>query len=90
MIWFEYKFISSLEIFKNVKIITEYSALDFLLLVAWLVLIILLIVYVIPVFEIYSNYSAEISRKKKNAKMLKKMLLQKDIENEITNEIVNT
>jgi uncharacterized membrane protein YcfT len=87
MIWFEYKFISSLEIFKNIKLISEYSIIDFLALAIWLIFIVWLVIYLIPTVKIYTTYSAEASRKKKNTKMLKRMALQRNIEDEIAREL---
>jgi hypothetical protein len=85
--WFDYNYISAYEIFNDIKLILNYSIVDFAVLVVSVIVVISLILYIFPIINLYIQYITQVSLKKKNMKMLKKISLQKDIENEIEKEL---
>lgn len=87
MIWFEYKFFSSLEIIQNIKLITQYSIIDILILIFLCILSILAIYYLIPFLEIYIKHLNANKAKKIKKELIKKIILQKNIEEDIEKEL---
>ncbi|MDP2091043.1 MAG: hypothetical protein Q8K30_05605 [Candidatus Gracilibacteria bacterium] len=87
MVGFEYKYVTSTDIMKNIKLLTEYTNFEYSLLIAGIFILILIIYYIIPTFNIYIKYNekqaAIISRKK----MIKQIAMQKDINDEIEKEL---
>ena len=87
MIWFEYKYITFSEIIKNIKIFTDYSTYELIILIISVFIILLLINYIIPIIKVYFNYKKVLKEKSKKKEFLRKISLQKDIEDQIAKEI---
>ncbi len=87
MIWFEYEYITLSEIINNIKLLTQYSYLEYLILFISLIVLILTIYYIIPIFNTYTILRKEEIIKEKRKKLLKQIVMQKNINEEIENEI---
>lgn len=87
MIWFEYKYTTSTEIMKSLKIIIDYSITEYLLLAFWLIFIILMIFILLPTFSIFLKYTKNEKKKKERKNMIQQIAMQKDINNEIEKEL---
>lgn len=87
VIWFEYKFSSLSEVLNSTKNITEFSVIDYVILVLLIVFIIALVFYILPFisFLIQKHNKSIKSRNRKN--LLLKIKTQKDIEDEIDKEM---
>lgn len=87
MIWFEYKYTTSTEIMKSLKIIIDYSITEYLLLAFWLIFIILMIFILLPTFSIFLKYTKNEKKKKERKNMIQQIAMQKDINDEIEKEL---
>lgn len=87
MIWFEYKYNTFSEVIKNIKILTQYSVVDLIMLFSLLIVIILFIFYIIPISKVYIDSQKLKKEKAKKREFLRKISLQKDIEDKIAKEI---
>ncbi len=83
MVWFEYKYVTSTDIIKNIKLLTEYSIYEYALLIGAIVLLVITIYYLIPIFNIYIKYNEKESSIVNRKKMIKQIVMQKDINDEI-------
>lgn len=87
MIWFEYKYTTSSEIMNSLKLITEYSITEYLLLVFWVFFIIAVILNLLPSLSIFIKYKKEEKKKRDRKNMIKQIAMQKDINDEIEKEL---
>ncbi len=87
MIWFEYKYITSTDIINNIKLLTDYSIQEYIILITCIILLILTIYYIIPTINIYFNYKEIELGKLNRKKMIKQIVMQKDINDEIEKEL---
>lgn len=87
MIWFEYKYISFIEVIDKMKTFNNYSFIELIVLVFSIITIILLILYIMPFIRIYMDEKKKIKEKNRKREFLKKIALQKDIEDKIAKEI---
>ena len=84
---FIYKFNESSEIFTNIKNISDFSVLDFIILFILMVLVFVINIYILP--NIYKSYlqKRNIKERKKKMNLIKQIAMQKDIEEEVEKEI---
>lgn len=87
MYWFEYKYITFLDVINNITIIYDYSIIEFIILVIWLIFILVMNLYVIPTIRIYIEYRKIEKETEKRKEFLRKIKLQKDIEDKIAIEL---
>ncbi len=87
MLWFEYKYLTSSEILSKIVNLMDYSIIDIIILVIWLVLIIILTFYVFPFINIYNKEKQKLKEKKRKKEMLRKIVLQKEINESIAKEL---
>jgi beta-lactamase regulating signal transducer with metallopeptidase domain len=87
MIWFEYNYIKATEIFNSLKLVLDYSIVEFIVLVIWISIVIWLIFYIFPILDIYFQYRKNLKTKEKNLKLLKKLTVQKEIEEQVAKEV---
>lgn len=87
MVWFEYKYVTSTDIMKNIKLLTEYTPLEYSLLIGTIILLIVTIYYLVPTFNIYIKYNDKEEEKINRKKMIKQIAMQKDINDEIEKEL---
>lgn len=87
MIWFEYKYITYLEVVKKMKIIIDYSIIEIIILLISVFLILWFILYIIPIINVYLENNKLIKEKNKKKNLLKKISLQRNIEDKIAKEI---
>jgi len=87
MIWFNYKYLSFIEVIDNIKTFNNYSFIELIVLVLSITIMILLIFYILPFFKLYLEEKKKIKEKNRKRDFLKKIALQKDIEDKIAKEI---
>lgn len=86
-IWFEYKYTTLNEIMKNMKLISDFSVLDFIMFFSLTISIILIIFYIFPLISILLQERKKKILKDEKRKMIKQILLWKEMESEIENEL---
>jgi len=87
MVWFEYKYITSSDIINTIKLISEYSIIEYSILVFLILFLIFNIYYLLPIYNIYSIEKAKIKEKEKKKKLLKLIQIQDKINKEIEKEL---
>jgi len=87
MLWFEYKYITFSEIIKNIKIFTDYSTYELIILIIAVFIILLLTIYIIPIIAVYINSQKIKKEKIRKRDLLRKISLQKNIEDKIAKEL---
>ena len=87
MILFEYKYTSSSDIINNFKLLTEYSILEYTILIVLLIILISMIYYIIPIINTYIIFRKKEKEKYKRKEMIKQIVMQKDINDEIEKEL---
>ncbi len=87
MIWFEYKYTTSNVIINNIKLLLDYSIIEYSILVGLIVLLILTIYYVIPIINIILDHKKINKELNKKKQMLKLILIQNKINEEIEKEV---
>lgn len=87
MIWFEYTYVTPNEIFKNIKLLTEYSIFEYIVLTVSILLIVIIIYYVFPALSIYFKFKEKEKDKFNKKKLIKQIAMQKDINDEIEKEL---
>ena len=87
MIWFNYKYLSFIEVIDNIKTFNNYSFIELIVLVLSITIMILLIFYILPFFKLYLDEKKKIKEKNRKRDFLKKIALQKDIEDKIAKQI---
>ena len=87
MILFEYKYTSSSDIINNFRLLTEYSVLEYIILIVLLFILISMVYYIIPITNTYVIYRKKEAEKYKRKEMIKKIVMQKDINDEIEKEL---
>jgi len=87
IIWFEYKYTTLNEIMKNMKLISDFSVLDFIMFFSLTISIILIIFYIFPLISILLQERKKKILKDEKRKMIKQILLWKEMESEIENEL---
>lgn len=87
MIWFEYKYTTSSEIINNIKLLTEYTILEYSVLAGLLILIIISIYFIIPTLNIIRKYKSKEKEKNKKAELLRLIVIQANINEEIEKEL---
>ena len=87
MIWFNYKYLSFIEVIDNIKTFNNYSFIELIVLVLSSTIMILLIFYILPFFKLYLEEKKKIKEKNRKRDFLKKIALQKDIEDKIAKQI---
>jgi len=87
MVWFEYKYITSSDIIKNIKLLTEYSLIEYFILIWSIILLIAFIYYIIPIINISNNFWKKEKEKKNRKRFIKQIAMQKNINDEIEKEL---
>ena len=87
MILFEYTFIPSSEIINNIKLLEDYSIIEYIILFIILVIIFILIYYIVPIISIYLDKKEKEKEKEKKKKIISTIAIQKDINDEIEKEL---
>ena len=87
MIWFEYKYTWTTEIFNNINIINEYSIFEYSLLAGLILLLILNIYYIIPSISLYLKFRDKEKSKDIRKQIIKQIAMQKDINDVIEKEL---
>lgn len=87
MIWFNYKYTSSSDIIKNIPLLSEYTNIQFVILVVSIILLISAIFYFVPYVNIYYTFIKKQREKEKRKEMIKQIAMQKDINDEIEKEL---
>lgn len=87
MIWFEYKYISFIEVIDKMKTFNNYSFIELIVLASSITIMILLILYILPFLKLYLEEKKKLKEKNRKREFLKKIALQKDIEDKIAKEI---
>jgi hypothetical protein len=87
MIWFEYKYTTSAEIFKNIKLLSEYSINEYAILIGLIIFIILLIYYLLPLYSIKKQLNNENKKIEKKKEVLRLIMIQKEINEEMEKEL---
>lgn len=87
MFWFYYEYNTSYEIFKNLVKIQNYSILEILVLVIWLLIIFSFVFYIIPIFKIFLKRNEDEKNKKLKKQMINRIVLQKNLEDIIAREL---
>ena len=77
MIWFEYKYITSSNIINNIKLLTQYSIIEYAFLIVFIIIIITIIYYIIPTLNIYLKYKEKEAEKINRKKIIKQIVMQK-------------
>lgn len=87
MVGFEYQYLSSREIIKNLKLLLEYSIIEYIILISLIIFFIITIYYIIPSINIFLKYRQEKKNKLMRKRFIKQIALQKDINDEIEKEL---
>jgi len=87
MIWFEYKYTTSNEIINNIKLLLDYSIIEYSILAGLIILLILTIYYTIPIINIILDNNKINKNLNKKKQMLKLILIQNKINDEIEKEV---
>ena len=87
MILFEYEYTSSSDIINNFRLLTEYSLLEYIILIMLIIILISMVYYIIPLINIYLIYRRKEKEKGKRKEMIKQIVMQKDINDEIEKEL---
>lgn len=87
MFWFYYEYNTSYEIFKNLVKIQNYSILEILVLVIWLLIIFSFVFYIIPIFKIFLKRNEDEKNKRLKKQMINRIVLQKNLEDIIAREL---
>ena len=62
MIWFNYKYLSFIEVIDNIKTFNNYSFIELIVLVLSITIMILLIFYILPFFKLYLEEKKKIEK----------------------------
>jgi hypothetical protein len=87
MIWFEYKYTTSNEVINNIKLVLDYSVIEYSILAGLIIFLILLIYYILPSINIYRDQKQINKKINKKKEMLKLILIQNKINEEIEKEL---
>jgi len=87
MILFEYKYIPATNIFNNIKLITQYSAIEYLLLFISVFILISTIYYIVPIINIFLKFRENEKTKEIRKQLIKQIAMQKDINDVIEKEL---
>ncbi len=87
MFWFEYKYLTSCEIFEKITHIREYQTNDIIITVIWVFLIVFLVFFIIPYINVFFKTKKEEKDRKNKKNLMNKIILQKNLEDIITREL---
>lgn len=87
MYWFEYIYNNPTYIINNIKLISEFSIVEYFILFIIVVLFISFIYYIIPYFDILITYKNKENEKIKRKKLIQTIVIQKDLDDEIEKEL---
>lgn len=87
MVWFEYEYTTSSDIMNNIKLLTEYSPWEYILLIISIIILISFVYYVIPLFNISHIFMGKEKEAQKRKLFIKQIATQKDINDEIEKEL---
>ncbi len=87
MYWFEYIYNTPKHIIDNIKLISNFSILEYSILIIITGLFIAFIYYIIPYFSILFSYRKKESDKRKRKKLIQSIAMQKDLDDEIEREL---
>ncbi|MFK7780404.1 MAG: hypothetical protein QM490_04655, partial [Candidatus Gracilibacteria bacterium] len=87
MIGFDYEYTTSSDIINNIKLLTEYSIQEYIILGVSIIILISLIYYIIPLLNISYTFMLKGKEKQKKKKLIRQIVMQKDINDEIEKEL---
>ena len=87
MIWFEYEYTTSTGIINSIKLISEYTYLDYIIFATFIILLIATIYYIVPAINLYFEYKKDEKQKEKRKELIKQIAFQKNINDEIEKEL---
>jgi len=87
MYWFEYTYNTPTFIINNIKLISEFSIIEYIILFVILSLFIWLSYYIIPYIDLLLTYKKKESDKLKRKKLIQTIAIQKDLDDEIEKEL---
>ena len=87
MFWFEYKYKSPEYIIENIKLLSEFSILEYVILWLSVLWFLIMFFYLLPYFYIVKKYMDKEKEKRNKRNFIKQIALQKDIEEEIEKEM---
>jgi len=87
MNWYEYIYNSPKYIINNIKLVSEFWLIEYLILILIIFLFIILIYYIIPYICILIEYIKKEKDKAKRKKLIKTIIIQKDLNDEIEKDL---
>jgi len=87
MFWFEYKYMMFSEVINNIKVIYDYSIIEYIILFWWIITVLVMTMYIIPTIRSYIEYKKVENENEKRKEFLRKIKLQKDIEDKIAKDL---
>ncbi len=87
MIWFEYKYTTSSDILNNLKLLTEYSIVEYSVLIVLLILMVTMIYYILPIYNIRKDTLNIKKAKEKKKELLRLIVIQAKINEDIEKEL---
>jgi len=87
MYWFEYEYNSPTYIINNIKLISDFWLIEFIVLFIIVWLFIAFSYYIIPYLELLIIYKKKESDKIKRKKLIQTIAIQKDLDDEIEKEL---
>ena len=87
MIWFEYKYTTSSDILNNLKLLTEYSIVEYSVLIVLLILMVTMIYYILPIYNIRKDTLNIKKEKERKKELLRLIVIQAKINEDIEKEL---
>jgi uncharacterized membrane protein YqiK len=87
MYWFEYIYNNPQYIINNIKLISEFSIIEYLILILIFIFFIVFTYYILPYVELLIRYRKKESDKIKRKKLIQTIAIQKDLDDEIEKEL---
>lgn len=87
MYWFEYIYNSPKFILNNLKLISDFSLTEYLILIIIIIIFLVFSYYIIPYFDLLIDYNKAENEKIKRKKLIQSIAIQKDLDDEIEKEL---